>query len=128
VDYGGVDIHDPSGGDVVREVAVQTEDVGINKHKATLRLREGWEGLNFSESLIDQVKLYVVDDEGERHLCPLISAEHSALGNVLPKLLLSDDVKAQTLLLETIDLTFVVPNQNVQGYTFLIEGNNYLKM
>jgi len=128
VDYGVIDIHNPLGEDVVREVPVQMEDVGLNNHKATFRLREGWEGLTFSESVIDQVKLYAIGDYGNRYLCPLISAEHSRLGNVLPQLLLSDDVKAQILLLETIDLTFIVPCQNVQSYTFTIEGCNMLKM
>jgi hypothetical protein len=58
----------------------------------------------------------------------LISAEHSRLGNVLPQLLLSDDYRVQMLLLETVDLTFVVPWQNIQGYTFTIEGCNMYKI
>jgi hypothetical protein len=127
VDYGVIDIHNPSGEDVVREVPIQMGDVGLNDHKATLRLREGYEGLTFSESVIDQVKLYAIGDNGKRYLCPLIDAEHSTLGNVMPQLLLSDDVKTQMLLLETIDLTFIVPCENVQSYTFVIEGCNIMK-
>jgi hypothetical protein len=127
VDYGVINIHNPSGEDIVKEVPVLAEDVDINNYKATFRLREGWEGLNQSESVIDQVKLYAVDNYGNHRLCPLISAEHSRLGKVLPQLLLSDDVKAQILLLETIDLTFIVPCQNVQNYTFVIEGCNLYK-
>ena len=125
VDYGVIDIHGEE--DVIREVSIQGEDVATNKHKAVFRLREGWEGLNFSESVIDQVKLYAVDDDGNLHLCPLVEAEHSTLGNVLPQLLASDDTKAQTLLLETIDLEFVATHQNVQGFTFVVEGCNILK-
>jgi hypothetical protein len=128
VDYGVIDIHNPSGEDVIREVAVQTEDVGISNYKAKFRLREGWEGLNFSESVIDQVKLYAVGKNGNRYLCPLTSAMHSTLGKVLPQLLLSDDYRVQMLLLETIDLEFAVPYKNVQGYTFTIEGCNKWKM
>jgi len=128
VDYGIIDIHNPSGEDVVREVSVQSEDVSISNYKARFRLREGWEGLSYSESVIDQVKLYAIGNDGNRHLCPLISAEHSRLGNVLPQLLLSDDYRAQMLLLETVDLTFVVPWQNIQGFTFAIEGCNKWKM
>ena len=124
VDYGVIDIHNPTSEDVIREVSIQAEDVAINKHKAVLRFREGWEGLNFSESVIDQVKLYTVDDDDNRYLCPLISAEHSRLGNVLPQLLKSDDYRVQTLLLETTDLTFTVPYQNIQSFTFVIEGCN----
>jgi len=126
VDYGVIEIHDPSGEDMVREVSVLTEDVGISNYKAKFRLREGWPGLEFSESVYDQVKLYAVNDE-EECLCPLISAKHSRLGNVLPQLLFSDDFRVETHVLETIDLTFIVPYQNVQGFTFVIEGCNMLK-
>jgi len=128
VDYGVIDIHNPTGEDMVREVSVLAEDVGLNNYKATFRLREGWEGLNYSESVIDQVKLYAVDNDGNFHLCPLTHANHSSLGNVLPQLLKSDDVRVQTLLLETIDLTFIVSYKNVQNFTFVIEGCNMLKM
>jgi hypothetical protein len=65
IDYGVIDIHNPTGEDVIREVSVQTEDAGINNCKATFRLREGWEGLNFSESVIDQVKLYAINEDGK---------------------------------------------------------------
>lgn len=128
VDYGVINIHNPTGEDIVQEVAVKAEDVSISNYKAVFRLREGWEGLNFSESVIDQVKLYAVDKNGKRYLCPLISATHSSLGNVLPQLMASDDYKVQTLLLETIDLKFVVAYQNVQGFAFVIEGCNMFKM
>ena len=121
VDYGVIDIHDASGEDVIKEVAVQMEDVGLNNHKATFRLREGWEGLNFSESVIDQVKLYTIDEDGKLKLCPLTSAAHSRLGDVHEYLASSDDVKAQIFLLETIDLTFKV-REDSQGFVFVIEG------
>jgi hypothetical protein len=101
--------------------------VAINNYRASFKLREGWPGLNFSESVIDQVKLYAVNSNGDRHLCPLISAIHSRLGNVWLKLLASDDYKAQMLLLETVDLTFIMPYQNVQSYIFVIEGCNQFK-
>lgn len=128
VDYGVINIHNPTGEDVIREVPILKEDVCVNNYKAKFRLREGWEGLNFSESVIDQVKLYAVDNYGNRYLCPLISAKHSRLGNVLPQLLFSDEWKVQTLLLETVDLTFIVPCQNIQSFTFTIEGCNRFKL
>jgi hypothetical protein len=129
VDYGVINIHNPTGEDVIREVSVKAEDVSINSCKAKFRLREGWPGLNFSESVIDQVKLYAVDSQGNRYLCPLVKAEQSRLGNVLPQLIASDDVKTQILLLETIDLTFIVPYPTIQtqSYVFLIEGCNRFK-
>jgi len=130
VDYGVIDIHNPDGEDVIREVPIIKGDVGINGYKAKFRLREGWEGLNFSESVIDQVKLYAIGNDGKRYLCPLITATHSTLGKVLPQLLASDDIKAQMLLLETIDLTFTVPypTSQIQGYVFVIEGCNMYKV
>jgi hypothetical protein len=130
VDYGVIDIHNPSGEDVIREVPIRSEDVGISNYKAKFRLQEGWEGLNFSESEIDQVKLFAVNSQGNRYLCPLVKAEHGTLGNVLTQLIASDDVKTQILLLETIDLTFIAPypNSQIQSYVFVIEGCNMLKM
>jgi hypothetical protein len=83
-------------------------------------LREGWPGLNSSESVIDQVKLYAVDKDGNYRLCPLIKAGHSTLGKVLPQLLLSDYYRVQMLLLETTDLTLIVSYQNVESFTFII--------
>ena len=123
-DLGVIDIH--ADGDVVREVSVPCESVGVNEHKAQFRLREGWEGLTYSHSEIDQVKLHAVDSDGNWRLCPLVEATHSELGNVLPRLLLSDDRKCDMYLLETIDLTFVVPSQTDE-FVFVIEGCNMLK-
>jgi hypothetical protein len=93
-------------------------------------LVEGWVGLNFSESVIDQVRLYAVDRFGNRYLCPLVSAVHSREGNVLLPLLFSDDWRTQILLHERIDLTFLTPYPTwlVRGYTFEIEGCNRFKV
>lgn len=128
VDYGLIGIHDASGEDVVSEVPVNGEDVDINNHEAKFRLLEGRLGLTFSESFIDQVKLYAMDSYGNLYSCPLISARHNTLGNVLPQLLLSDNREVQTLLLETIDLEFMVHGKNIQSFVFVIEGCNVLKM
>lgn len=106
--YGVIPLHNASGYDVIKEVPVNTSDVGVNNYQAQFRLREGWLGLNSSESVIDQVKLYAVDAYGHRLFCPLVNATHSRLGNVLPQLLFSDDWRAQMTLLETVDLRFVV--------------------
>ncbi len=126
VDYGVIDIHNPSGEDVVREVSIATEDLAVENGKAKIRLQEGWEGLNFSESEIDQVRLYAINEDGKQKPCPLLSAEHSSLGDILEEIKASDDVKVQILLLETIDLTFKV-SEDVQGFTFIIEGCNMYK-
>jgi hypothetical protein len=128
--YGIINIHNPSGEDVVRQVSVSKQDVHIENYTARLMLVEGWVGLNFSESMIDQVRLYAVDCFGNRYLCPLVSAVHSGEGNVLLPLLFSDDWKAQILLHERIDLTFLTPYPTwlVRGYTFEIEGCNRFKV
>jgi hypothetical protein len=130
LNYGIINIHNSSGQDVTREVPITKEDVSITNHKARFMLVEGWVGLNFSESVIDQVKLYAIDAYGHRLLCPLINATHSAQGCVLLPLLFSDNWKTQILLLETIDLTFLMPYPQswIQNYTFIIEGCNKMKM
>lgn len=123
IDLGVIDIHADE--DVVREVSVPSESVGVNEHKAQFRLREGWEGLTYSHSEIDQVKLYAVDSDGNWRLCPLINATHSKIGDVLPRLLLSDDKRIDLYLLETTDLEFAVPQTD--EFVFIIEGCNMLK-
>jgi len=123
-DFGVIDIHAQE--DVIKEVSISPENVGLSKYKACFRLIEGCEGLNYSHSEIDQVKLYAVID-GSRYLCPLIYANHSEFGNVWLKLLFSDDWKIDVYLLETIDLQFLVPYSNVEEYVFVIEGHNLKK-
>jgi len=127
VDHGILDIHDPSGNDVLHGVSVKKEDVAVSGYVAQFRLREGWPGLNFSESTIDQVRLYAVDSQGICRYCPIIEATHSRLGNVLPQLLLDDEYKAQTLLNETINLKFLVLYLSIQKFIFVIEGCNMHK-
>ncbi len=124
LDYGVIDIHDSNGADVTREVSIQAEDVSLENRKAQLRLREGWPGLRFSESNLDQVKLYAVDYLGNHYKCPLIRAEFCSSENVLPQLLISDDRKIHVSLLETIDLSFAVPQTEIERFLFVLEGNN----
>jgi hypothetical protein len=126
-DHGVIPIHDPSGQDIIRQIPLAGREVAVDNYVAKFKLREGWPELNFSESVIDQVRLYAVDEEGNCHLCPLINATHSRLGNVILKLLFSDDWRAQTLFLETIDLQFLMPYPEVENYVFHIEGCNQLK-
>ncbi|MBX5327658.1 MAG: hypothetical protein ACQXXH_01470 [Candidatus Bathyarchaeia archaeon] len=117
--FGVINIHNPENYDLIKEVYVLADNVGINNYQAKFRLREGVKGLNYSHSEIDQVKLYAIIN-GSRYLCPLICANHSTLGNVWLKLLLSDDWKVDTYLLETIDLKFYIAYQNVTDFIFVI--------
>lgn len=128
VNFGVINIHNPTGEDVVKEVPIPSKSVGVHNHKAYFRLREGWEGLNYSHSEIDQVKLYAVIN-GNQYLCPLIKATHSEQGNVWLKLLRSDDRKVDIYLMETIDLKFAVPypSQTIESFIFIIEGCNLEK-
>jgi len=78
------------GCDLIEEVPLPTKSVDISSYKAKIRLREGWEGLNYSHSAVDQVKLHAIVNDNP-YLCPLIGASHNELGNVLLKLLFSYD-------------------------------------
>jgi len=125
--FGIIDIHNPEDYDLVKAVYIPAENVSISNYQARFRLREGWEGLNYSHSEIDQVKLYAVIN-GSSYLCPLVYANHSKLGNVWLKLLFSDNWKVDVYLLETIDLRFFVPYHNITEFIFVIEGRNPLKI
>lgn len=123
---GVIDIHNPEEYDLIRETPISRENLCTENYMAKFCLREGWMGLNYSHSKIDQVKLYAII-QGQRYFCPLIIARHNTLGNVFLPLLLSDDWKTDIYLHETIDLTFLMPYRNVQGFIFVIEGRNPLK-
>lgn len=116
-----LNIHDPTGADVIREQALTT--VPERVHNAyLLRLVEH----PLTHSYIDCVRLFAVMQDGTKIELPLISAIHDEYGNVLPKLLRSDDIKADTSANHEIDLKFRALPSNLQatGFIFQIEGNN----
>jgi len=55
------------------------------------------------------------------------SSDDRVYSLILPRLLFSNDWKVDAYLLQTINLKFLVPHQNIQGYIFIIEGCNYSK-
>ncbi|MCR6624704.1 MAG: hypothetical protein NDF58_09040, partial [archaeon YNP-LCB-024-027] len=130
VDYGIINIHNPDGYDVIKEVSISTADMNIEGQVVKLRLKEGWEGLEYSHSLIDHVKLYAVDIFGNRYPCPLIKAMHSEQGNIMLQLLFSDNIKAEIYLMQTIDLQFIVlyPKEIIKSFIITIEGHNQEKI
>jgi len=130
VDYGIINIHNAEGYDVVKEIFISTADINTEGQVAQLRLKEGWEGLEYSHSLVDQVKLYAVDNFGIRYQCPLIKAVHNEQGNIMLKLLFSDNVRAEIYLMQTIDLQFIVPypKEIIKSFVFTIEGHNQEKI
>jgi hypothetical protein len=96
-----------------------------------LRLTE--QSQHFSE--IDQAKLFAILDNGQRIQLPLIYAMHSDEGNVLYKLLKSDDIRSNIFgqgyngmaTSQYIDLGFSAlgtRHMNVQSFVFQIEGHN----
>ena len=97
-----------------------TETLVPDKNSYKLSLRE----LDNFTSHIDQVKLYVVDSDGEMHETHLTNAVHSELGDVKEPLLHDDDTRVDLTPEQTIDLRFTVPNIDEVAY-FIFEINGY---
>ena len=121
VTEGLLDIHNPDGIDLVYDHTLITEPAWT-KGTYQFRLTEHPQ----THSYIDQVKLYVMLEDGAEIKLLLIHAWHSEHGNVLPQLLRSDDVRTDTSANQTIDLKFVAlpPNAEVTEFVFQIEGHN----
>ena len=98
------------------------ETLVSEKNSYKLSLRE----LDEFTSHIDQVKLYVVDDDGEMRETHLTKAVHSLLGDVKEPLLHDDDTRLDLTPQQTVDLEFTVPNiDDVACFTFEINGCNW---
>jgi len=130
VTEGLLDIHDPDGIDLVYNHTLITEPAWT-KGKYQLRLVEHQK----THSYMDQVKLYAILEDGTEIKLPLTYAWHSEHGNVLPRLLFSDEWKTDTLgadlnngTSQSIDLKFpaLPPNLQAASFIFQIEGNNKL--
>lgn len=129
VEEGVLNIHSNPGVDVVVTHVLETQPVPVG-HAYLLKLAEIAEGYNYSHSYIDQVKLYAVDKYGTWHECYLISATHSRYGNVLKELLLSDDIRIETLKGDEILLKFTANHiyvGKIEKFVFVIEGHNPVK-
>jgi hypothetical protein len=124
VEEGSLNIHAPEGMDTIvsHTLTVEPEPEGWSY---LLRLTEP--DLPDSHSFIDQVKLLAVDELGDTEELRLIGAVHSEYGQVLPKLLFSDDARTDTLPYQTIDLKFLAPiwESEVEELVFVIEGYNH---
>lgn len=127
VEEGLLDIHDPMGNDVVTTEILDIVPTSIN-HRYLLRLTEH----DLTVSDIDQIKLKGILGDGTPIPLILVSATHSAFGNVKQKLRFSDDNKIQLLgathnegISEYIDLEFIAfKNLDFNEFEFEIEGNN----
>lgn len=95
----------------------------------TFKLAELGRGYNFTQSFIDNVQFFIVDEYGFWYPCFLLTTIHSRYGNAWSKLAFSDDVRTDTLKGDEIILRFfnfwpIRPN----AFLFVIEGHNPLKM
>lgn len=129
IEEGLLDIHNPDGIDIVAIHELVTEPKFINK-RCFLRLTEH----PITISHIDKVELYGRLSDGTLIPLTLKSAFHSSLGNVLPELKFSDDNRVDVLgaihnngTSEFIDIVFKSSfNHIFSGFTFIIEGHNYI--
>jgi len=129
VSEGLLNIHNSEGIDVVTNHTLTTLPA-IVEGSYLLRLVEHEK----THSYIDQIKLYAVLKNGFIIELPLIYAQHSEHGNVLPQLLFSDDWRTDMFGAyfnngesQYIDLKFEVsPNLEVTELMFQIKGYNPL--
>jgi hypothetical protein len=130
IDEGLLDIHVEEGGeDVTLEHQLINPPEPV-KHKYVFRLMEHQK----THSYIDLVQLWATLENGDKIKLPLVFAVHSEDGNVKSELLFSDEVKTDIIgadfkegSSEYIDLAFMArSNLKIVGFTFIIEGHNYI--
>ena len=127
VEEGYLDIHNLNGTDVVINHELASFPAMIEGN-FVFRLVEDYRTFSY----IDSVKLFALLDNGSIVSLPLIYAHHSVFGDVLYKLLDSDDLYVVSLGSRysshgnhVIDLEFKgIELDNVVGFIFQIEGRN----
>jgi len=122
---GVLDVRSPEGIDTVVNHALINAPMLTQNQKYRLKLIEST--YNLSESFIDQVRFYVIDEDGVWHESNLASATHSTNGDVIATLLYSDDIRVYVLPQQEIVLEFTktsVSEDEIAGYVFMIEGYN----
>lgn len=120
-------VHNPEGIDVIASQVLKTEPERAN-NRFLLRLTEH----QMTITHIDNVKFFGELANGQLIPLPLISAEHSELGQVRNLLRDSDDSRVDLLgadhnsgVSQFVDLEFAAPKHlNFVDYLFKIEGNN----
>ncbi|WXG43057.1 MAG: hypothetical protein WED04_03180 [Promethearchaeati archaeon SRVP18_Atabeyarchaeia-1] len=131
VNEGLLDIHSGyNGTDLVRS-HILTDTPAVVDHTYVFRLTEHWETI----SHINQVKLYATLSNGKTIQLPLVSAVETQVGNVLPQLLLDDNLRATEFgakwnngASQSIDLRFLAlpPWIHPVSFTFVIIGYNVI--
>ena len=122
-------VHNPEGIDVIASHTLKTEPEAVNR-RYQLRLTEHEKTITH----IDNVILFGILNNGHLIRLPLISAEHSELGQVRSYLRRSDDRKVDLIgadhnngISQYVDLEFFAPRYlNFIDYVFKIEGNNVI--
>lgn len=120
-----LDMRSPEGVDKIVNHTLTNSPALTQNQKYHLKLIES--PYNQSQSFIDNVKFYIIDEDGVWHQSNLASATHSESGDVKAELLYSDDNRAHILPLQEILLEFTKPNINedeITGFVFVIEGYN----
>lgn len=125
VSEGLLDIH--ASDDVIKWHWLSTTPESVN-HRFMFRLIEHPQTI----SHIDNVRLFAILQDGRMLELPMLSAVHSANGNVRCQLLISDDIRTNTLGAdhnngnsEYIDLQFVAPpGHEIVEFFFVLEGYN----
>lgn len=122
-------VHNPEGIDVIASHILKTEPVIVN-NRLLLRLTEH----EVTITHIDNVKFFGELANGQLIALPLISAEHSELGQVRRFLRKSDDSRVDLLganhnngVSQFVDLEYFAPRHlNFVDYLFKIEGYNVI--
>ena len=125
VEEGALDIRSPEGVDKIVNHTLTNSPALTQNQKYRLKLVES--PYNQSQSFIDNVKFYIIDEDGVWHQSNLASATHSDSGNVKVELLYSDDNRVHILPQQEILLEFTKVNVNedeIIGFVFVIEAYN----
>ena len=128
IDEGVLPIHNEEGNDMILYHDLDTTPGIIRKHFVNLKLAEIGEGYEFSQSFINQVKLFALNTKGEWVQCPLVIAIHTRYKNVKRDLRFKDDKRIETLKGDEINLIFFASSpMEYLNYKFMVIGHNMHK-
>lgn len=86
-----------------------------------MQLRE----LDAFTSHIDSVRLFALGEDGSRHTCKLLNAQHSELGRVRRQLLRDDGIRTDLEPTQVIELSFNMPGSCKRAFEFVFEINGF---
>lgn len=132
IDEGVLPIHDDEnpGVDMTLYHELQCTPAITSNQKLILKLSEISEGYTYSHSIIDQVQLFIKNEDDEWELIPLFKAFHSNSSKVKKELLFDDEIKTEIIKGEEITLIFLAINHEFSENSkllFKIVGHNLIK-